>query len=176
MLAKNQPTAAENRKGLGGQPGLPKFKTRGQGGDAPEEGLGAGATAGDRPSNPDYEVGNAAAGQANEVGLKSILEDSRLSRDFDAGVDIQNMRDELGLGIASRQTEDLAHAETDQARQRYPSGREKPSSNKQNLDPQSQRMVTTQSTSTANQRRHPSRQTEDTEQTPGQVLVTPKPS
>lgn len=37
-------------------------------------------------------------------------------------------------------------------------------------------MATTQSTSTAHQRRHPSRQTEDTEQPPGQVLVTPKPS
>ena len=55
------------------------------------------------------------SGLAAEIGLKSILEDSRLSGEFDAGVDLQNMKSILesygrdeGSGISPRQHEDMA--------------------------------------------------------------------
>lgn len=98
-VPKNQPATPESRKLPGGPPGLPKFRNRVQGGSASQD---KGHVRASTLSDPEYDAGLMAGGHANEVGLKSILEDSRLSREFDAGVDIHNMRNELGLGVSSR--------------------------------------------------------------------------
>ena len=39
-----------------------------------------------------------ALGTVNEAGLKSILEDSHFSREFDQGVDLHNMKDDFDMG------------------------------------------------------------------------------
>lgn len=44
-------------------------------------------------------VGNLPPGTVNEAGLKSILEDSHFSREFDHGVDLHNMKNDFGIGI-----------------------------------------------------------------------------
>ena len=40
---------------------------------------------------------NIALGNVNEAGLKSILEDSHFSREFDQGVDLHNMKEDYGI-------------------------------------------------------------------------------
>jgi len=76
-------------------PGLLKSKQRNLGGglsvDANQGAPGSGREPSDGQIQKD-ESECVGTGLAAEIGLKSILEDSRLSGEFDAGVDLQNMK------------------------------------------------------------------------------------
>ena len=61
-------------------------------------------------SEPSAEIdlgGNYPPGTVNEAGLKSILEDSHFSREFDNGVDLHNMKDDFGSGSKEDLKKDL---------------------------------------------------------------------
>ena len=44
--------------------------------------------------NPDIDMATIPLGAINEAGLKSILEDSHFSREFDHGVDLHNLKND----------------------------------------------------------------------------------